>query len=128
VSEVGNIGNDTGQTFWQAARVILDQLYQVLKPGAYASFVCGDFVRKGKRVYFGRQWLALCEAAGFEGVEWITAWKREPGPTQVNFLGDDIDRTKDRVSFFRRLANQKNPDNAVLNEDVIIVRKPVKRP
>jgi hypothetical protein len=30
----------------------------------------------------------------------------------------------DRVSFFRWLANEKNPEAAVLNEDVIFVRKP----
>ena len=34
-------------------------------------------------------------------------------------------RRLERVSFFRRLANEKNPDAAILNEDVIIVRKPV---
>lgn len=121
----GNIGNDQGDTFWQASRVILEQLYQVLKPGAAAAFVCGDFVRGGKRVHFGQQWLDLCTAVGFEPYAWAIAWKREPGPVQMNAFGEDVDHTKDRVSFFRRLANQKNPRNAILNEDVLIVRKPL---
>jgi hypothetical protein len=40
-------------------------------------------------------------------------------------FGEDVDLTIDRVSFFRRLANKNNPDNAILNEDCIIVRKPL---
>jgi hypothetical protein len=36
---------------------------------------------------------------------------------------EDVDKTIDRVSFFRRLANDKNPDNAILNEDVWIMVK-----
>ena len=44
--------------------------------------------------------------------------------TQLGMFGD-VDKRKDRVSFFRRLANAKNPDAAVLNEDVIFMRKPI---
>jgi hypothetical protein len=124
-STSGNIGNDTGTSFWQAAREIVEQVYTVLKPGAYAAFVCGDFVRKGQRVYFGQQWLDLCTAVGFEPVEWIVCWKTEYKGTQLDIFGGETHKQVDRVSFFRRLANQKNPDNAILNEDVIIVRKPI---
>lgn len=118
-----NIGNDTGATFWQAAAVIVAQAYQALRPGAYAAWVCGDYVRDGERVYFGRQWLELCESVGFTGVEWITAWKTEYKGTQLDIFGNAHDKRIDRVSFFRRLANERNPDAAILNEDVIIVRK-----
>lgn len=123
-SDPANIGNDTGDTFWQAAAEIVAQCYQLLPPGGVAAWVTGDFVRKKKRVYFGRQWLALCESVGFVGLEWIIAWKREPGPVQMDIFGNGHDQSKDRISFFRRLANQKNPENAILNEDVIIVQKP----
>lgn len=118
-----NIGNDTGDTFWSAARVIVEQLYQVLKPGAPAAFVCGDFVRKGKRVEFGQQWLDLCTAVGFVPYAWAIAWKTEYNGVQAGLFGNDKELRKDRVSFFRRLANEKNPDAAVLNEDVIILRR-----
>lgn len=118
-----NIGNDTGATFWQAAAVIVAQAYQALRPGAYAAWVCGDYVRDGERVYFGRQWLELCEAVGFTAVEWVTAWKTEYKGTQLDIFGNAHDKRIDRVSFFRRLANERNPDAAILNEDVIIVRK-----
>lgn len=109
--------------FWTAAQQIVNQCYEVLPSGGVSVWVTGDFVRKGERVFFGKQWLALCESVGFEPLEWITAWKREPGPVQAGIF-EDVDYTVDRVSFFRRLANQNNPDNEVVNEDVIILRRP----
>ena len=120
----GNMGNETGATFWSAARTILEQCYAVLKPGAYAAFVTGDFVRNKQRVPFGEQWLALCEAVGFEPVLWAIAWKTEYHGTQLGLLGEDQELRTDRVSFFRRMANQRNPDAAILNEDILFVRKP----
>ena len=120
----GNTGNAVGETFWAASREIVAQTYAALKPGGYAAWVCGDFVRKGKRVRFGEQWLALCEACGFEPVTWAIAWKTERHGTQTSLFGD-VEMRTDRVSFFRRLANEKNPDAAVLNEDVIFVRRPM---
>ena len=120
----GNIGNDTGDTFWTASRAIVEQVYTALKPGGYAAWVTGDFVRKGKRVYFGEQWLALCKAVGFEPVAWAVAWKVERHGIQSSLFGD-VEKRVDRVSFFRQLANKRNPDAAVLNEDVIFVRKPL---
>jgi hypothetical protein len=65
-----------------------------------------------------------CEAVGFEPHTWAIAWKTEHYGTQRGMFGD-VEKRKDRVSFFRRLANERNPDNAILNEDVIFVRKPV---
>lgn len=120
----GQLGQDTGETFWMAARQIVEQTYQILKPGAYTAWVCGDFIRNKKRVYFGRQWMELCQAIGFEPIEWAVAWKREPGPIQTGMFGS-VDKTIDRVSFFRRLANEKNPDNAILNEDILFMQKPL---
>jgi len=120
-----NISNDTGDSFWAASREIVAQVYAILKPGGYAAWVTGDFVRKGNRVHFGQQWLALCTAVGFEPVEWIVAWKTEYKGSQLDIFGDTHHRNVDRVSFFRRLANEKNPSGSILNEDIIIVRKPL---
>lgn len=120
----GNLANDTGDTFWTASRAIVEQVYLALKPGGYVAWVTGDFVRKGKRVHFGQQWLALCEAVGFEAVAWAVAWKTEHHGVQRGIFGD-VEKRKDRVSFFRRLANEKNPDAAILNEDVIFMQKPL---
>lgn len=124
-STPNNIGNATGPTFWAAARDILLELYAVLTPGGYAAFVTGNYRRDGKVVPFGEQWLQLCEAVGFVGIEHITAWKYEPRPAQLDIFGNAHNRDVHRVSFFRRLDNQKNPGNEILSEDVWIVRKPV---
>ena len=84
----------------------------------------GDFVRRGKRVEFGQQWLDLCTAVGFEPYAWAVAWKTEHKGSQLDIFGNVVEQRVDRVSFFRRLANERNPDAAILNEDVIFVRKP----
>lgn len=115
------------ETFWAAARVIIDQLFQVLKPGAYAAFVTGNFRRNGEIVDFGGQWLTLCEACGFVGIEHITAWKVERHGTQLDVFGNEHSKDISRVSFFRRLDNAKNPGQEIESEDVWIVRKPVNR-
>ena len=143
----GQMGNEMGNTFWEAARLVVEQCYKLLEPGSVAVWVTGDYARNGERVLFGEQWLALCEAVGFELEEWIVAWKTEYAPTHVALLdtvmlngevaeagtavrykpGKKNDGVrpaqKDRVSFFRRLANERNPKASILNEDVIIVRK-----
>lgn len=124
-STPGNIGNDTGGTFWEAARVIVEQCYQLLPPGGVAVWVTGNFRRDYKVVDFGSQWLSLCESVGFVGLEKIIAWKSEPRPAQADIFGNIHDRDIHRVSFFRRLDNQKHPGNEILSEEVWIVQKPV---
>jgi len=121
----GNIGNNTGDTFWSAAALIVAQCYDILRPGGYAAWVTGDFVRNKKRVPFGEQWLALCESVGFEPVLWAVAWKAEQHGEQLDIFGNGHEHGKTKVSFFRRLANQKSPETAIVNEDVIFVRKPL---
>ena len=124
-SDPANIGNDTGDTFWTAARAIVEQTYAALRPGGYAAWVTGDFIRNGQRVEFGRQWMQLCEACGFQMVEWITASKVDKHPAQLGLFGGSHSRDKERVSFFRRMSNKKNPENAITSENVIILRKPL---
>jgi hypothetical protein len=126
-SNRGNLGveqNVERETFWSAARIVVEQTYAALRPGAVAAWVTGDFVRDKKRVHFGDQWLRLCESVGFELVGWAVAWKREDQGAQLDIFGNPVPLTKTRVSFFRRLANRNNPDAAIENEDVIFVRKP----
>ncbi len=121
----GNIGNNTGDTFWSAAAAIVAQCYAILRPGGYAAWVTGDFVRNRQRVPFGQQWLNLCVSCGFEPVLWAVAWKSEHNGAQMDIFGEAQELRKEKVSFFRRLANQKNPDAAIVNEDVLFVRKPL---
>lgn len=120
-----NLGNNQGETFWSAARTIVEECFAILKPGGYAAWITGDYVRNKQRVPFGEQWLALCEAVGFEPVLWAVAWKAETHGHQLDIFGQPVELKTSRVSFFRRLSNRKNPDAAIENEDVIFVRKPL---
>lgn len=121
----GQLGNDTGATFWTAAREIVQQTYNVLKPGAVAAWVTGNFRRNGEIVDFGGQWLALCEAVGFVGLEHVIAWKVERRGNQLDIFGNSHSKDISRVSFFRRLDNAKNPGQEIESEEVWFVRKPL---
>ena len=117
----GNIGNQTGETFWTAARDIVAECQAILKPGGLAVWVCKDFVRKGERVPFSDDWQRLCESCGFELVERIQASlvKRDEHP---GLFGEDVVKTKERKSFFRRLA-EKNGSPPIDHEDVVVMRR-----
>ena len=122
-SDPANIGNDTGDTFWAASRLIVEQTYAALRPGGYAAWVCKDFVRKGQRVPFSDQWQQLCAAVGFEPVERIAAMLVADHGDQLDIFGGATARLKERKSFFRRLAEKKGSPR-IDHEDVIIMRKP----
>ena len=117
-----NIGNQTGDTFWTAARDIVAECYAILKPGGLAVWVTKDFVRKGARVPFSDDWERLCVSCGFESVERIHAQlvKRDSHPS---LFGGQETTTKERKSFFRRLAESKGSP-PIDHEDVIVMRRP----
>lgn len=73
----GQLGQERAETFWSAARRIVEQTYRVLAPGAYTLWVTKRFVRDKKIVEFSQRWHQLCRACGFEHVEWIRAWRTE---------------------------------------------------
>ena len=62
----GQLGNADPDTFWAAARVIVEQVYSLLVPGGVAIWVVKDFIRNGKRVPFVQQWAAMSKVCGFE--------------------------------------------------------------
>lgn len=120
----GQLGTERGDTFWLAAKQIVEQVYMVLRPGGYAIWVCKDFVRGGKRVEFSNQWQALCEACGFVPVERIRAWVVEEKGTQGNLLTGEFEtKIIQRKSFFRRLAERKGSP-AIDWEDILLLVKP----
>lgn len=99
----GQLGSESCETFWQAARTILEQCYQVLPPGGVSIWVVKDFVRNGQRVPFGMQWRQLCEAVGFEHLETHRAMLVNYRGEQLTIDGDTIELKTERMSFFRRL-------------------------
>lgn len=118
----GNIGNDKGDTFWSAARTIVDQTYLALKPGAYSAWVVKNFVRNKTLVDFPGQWQKLCEACGFETVEYIRAWVTEDKGTQIDLENQHHKKQTERKSFFRRLAESKGSPRIDF-EVVLVMRK-----
>jgi hypothetical protein len=101
-----NLGNQSGETFWSASRLILEQLHQVIVPGGHAVFVVKAFVRDKKIVDFPGQWAQLCEAVGFRLLHHHRASLVEHSGTQGGF-DEDKEIRVERKSFFRRLAESK---------------------
>ena len=123
-SSADNLGNSSGQTFWSAARTILEQTFLALRPGGHAVFVVKSYVRAGKLVDFPAQWAAVCESVGFIPICVHRAMLTRESPPQETINGDvDVKRTV-RMSFFRRLHAEKNPHLAILWEDVQCFEKP----
>lgn len=117
----GQLGNSEGETFWTAARDIVAQCGLILRPGGHAIWVCKDFVRKGKRVPFSDQWQALCESLGFRLVCRHRAMLVKTGATQKLLDGGTHTTTRERKSFFRRLAEKKGSPR-IDWEDVICMQ------
>jgi hypothetical protein len=103
----GNIGNQSGDTFWSASRLILEQCYEVLAPNSHTVFVCKDFVRNKKVVPFCEQWAMLCESVGFRLIHIHRAWLVERKGSQHRLDGGEDVLDVERKSFFRRLAEKK---------------------
>jgi hypothetical protein len=119
----GQLGVDSGDTFWAASKTILDQLYLCIKPQGHAVFVCGDFIRAGKRVHFSQQWATLCESVGFKLLHWHTAHKTERYGTQLNTEGgEEVDEVS-RISFFRRLQAKKGGET-ISSEEILCFLRP----
>ena len=112
-----------GETFWSAAREIVQQCFLALKPGGHAIFVCKNFVRKGEIVQFSQQWARLCEAVGFELICWHYALLSRSGGVQVLIDGTEHEKIIWHKSFFRRLG-EKNGAPPIDWEDIICFVKP----
>ena len=113
----GQLGADAGDTFWSAAKIIVQQCHTILKPQGACVWVCKDFVRAGKRVPFSANWARLCESCGFTLTRWCKASLMAEERTADLFGGETVKRTK-RVSFFKRLAEAKGSP-PIDEEDVL---------
>jgi DNA modification methylase len=116
-----NLGNEQGETFWQAAKEIVQQCHHILKPGGVAIWVVKSFVRKGKIVDFPGDWRRLCESVGFETLcEHHAMLVKEQ--KQKSLFGHTIVKKTERKSFFRRLAESKGSPR-IDYENVICMTK-----
>lgn len=118
----GQLGNQSGDTYWQAMAQVYASVYQSLKPGGVMACVVKDYVKNKARVPLCDTTLELLISTGFEPIErcraWLTKETREAG------LHEEIVTTKSRKSFFRRLAEKKGSP-AIDWEEVLWIRKPI---
>lgn len=119
----GNVGNETGETFWSAARQIVEEVYKVLQPGGHAVWVVKGYIRSKTYVDFPDQWRRLCEAVGFQTLHWHNASLIEDYGTQLTLEGGEKRQTVKRASFFRRLS-EKNGAPPIDAEIVLCMQKP----
>jgi hypothetical protein len=119
----GNIGNDSGNDFWSAARLIVEQSFLTLKPGGHACWVVKDFVKKGKIVPFCEQWRMLCESVGFITLHEHHAQLVRHKGTSNTLDGQTIHHITSSKSFFRRVA-ESHGSPAIDYEVVFCMERP----
>ena len=121
----GNVGNETGSTFWAASRTILEEVYKMLAPGAHAIWVLKMFVRSGRLVDFPGQWEALCQSVGFRTVCKHRAWMNKNADImQATLDGDEVSMAKWYKSFFRILCESKGSPR-IDWELILCMEKPI---
>ena len=118
------VGALAADSFWSAARLIVEQTYAVLKPGGHAVWVVKDYVRAGKVVPFADNWIRLCESVGFRLVCRHRALFISGSGEQRDAFGKHKKLVKARKSFFRRLAESKGSP-AIDWETVACMEKPL---
>lgn len=119
----GQIGNESGDDFWLAARAIVEQVYQALTPGGHAVWVVKDYVKNKAVVPFSDQWRQLCEAVGFVTVHEHHAMLVHHKGTQHTLDGGTVEHKTESKSFFRRLA-EKNGSPRIDWETIYCMEKP----
>jgi hypothetical protein len=125
-----NYGSTEGQlaegkeSFWLAARQIVDQVFIVLKPGSHCIWVCKAYVKSKAIVDFPMMWAQLCVAAGFVPLHYHRCWVVEKGGTINTMFGEEKNFDKARKSFFRFLLEKKYPQNKIDFEVTMCFERP----
>lgn len=119
----GQIGKESGETYWQAMNAVYHSCYQAIKPGGVLVLVVKDYVKAGKRVPLCDDTVRLIEHIGFQMVERVHAMLVKE-TVHADLFGADIKQTSSRKSFFRRLAEKKGSP-AIDYEEVLFARKPL---
>jgi len=119
-SSPGQIGNNKGDTYWQAMDAVYRQCHQAIKPAGVLACVIKDHVKGGKRVPLCDDTWTLLQACGFEPIERCRAMLVKE-QRHAGLFGEVVER-KERKSFFRRLAEKKGSP-PIDWEEVLWVRK-----
>lgn len=122
-----NLGNPCGagglDTFWLAARQIVQQVFLLLRPGGHAVWITKNYVKARKEVDFNGNWQRLCESIGFQTVCTHQAMLVETRDTNLLLNGGEHTIIRQHKSFFRRLAESKGSP-PINFECVTCMRKP----
>ena len=102
----GQIANETGETYWQAMKLVYEQVHIALKPGGIAAIVIKGYIKKGKYIDLPAQTAELLTALGFDVFEETHAMLVKEDKHPSLFGGDEVKKTE-RKSFFRRLHERK---------------------
>ena len=121
----GQIGNESGETYWQAVDAVYRSCFKCIKPGGYLILVLKDYCKAGKRVRLCDDTMRLLEHIGFQPLERIHAMLVTE--TVENGLFGDEKTKRQRKSFFRRLYEARLPENddrRIDFEEVLICSRP----
>jgi hypothetical protein len=104
----GQLGNASGETYWQAMAAVYAQVHAALKPRGVLAVVVKDYVKGGARVPLCDQTATLLERLGFAvflrcRAMLVREWE-EP-----SLFGEAVKRKRERKSFFRRLHESRLP-------------------
>jgi hypothetical protein len=118
----GQVGNESGETYWQAMRQIYGQCLSALEPGGTLCVVVKGYVKGGKLVDLPGQTRALLEHLGFrvflEVKAALVREHREPG-----LFEPEVVRRRERKSFFRRLQERRPGAVRIDHEAVLFARR-----
>lgn len=103
----GQLGNESRETFWSAAAMVVRECHALLRPGGKTIWVVKGFVRAGQVVDFPGQWRCLCEAVGFRFLHEHRAMLVQDLGEQCDLFGGRSRKLKEKKSFFRRIAEKK---------------------
>lgn len=118
----GQIEGVSPETYWQAMDQVYRQCLLALRPGGVCVVNVKDYVQNKKRVGLCDDTMRLLQHVGFEPVERIHAMLTKTTRTPALFGGEHV-VTKERKSFFRRIAEKKGSPR-IDYEEVLVVRKP----
>lgn len=117
----GQIGRLSDETYWQAMDAVYRSCFMAIKPGGVIVLVVKDYVAKKKRVPLCDDTCRLLTHIGFVMIERIQAMLVSED-RHAGLFGDDVVKTKERKSFFRRLAEKKGSPK-IDYEEVLIARR-----
>lgn len=123
----GQIGQEKGETYWQAVAKVYHSCLLALKPGGVIALVIKDFCKDKRRMPLCDDTARLLTWLGFEEIERVHAMLTEEQIYHDLFEGE-VSKKKERKSFFRRNyeKNMAPGDPRRIDfEEVLFFRKPL---